>query len=73
MSAAERIEQTKVEALWLTYSEAQKLTGLGRTTLWMLINDPNSGVRAARIGRRAVRISRRSLEEYMERQAEEFE
>jgi excisionase family DNA binding protein len=73
MSAAEQIEQTNVEALWLTYPEAQKLTGLGRTTLWMLINDPNSGVRAARIGRRAVRISRHSLLEYMERQAEDFE
>jgi excisionase family DNA binding protein len=72
MSTAEQVEQTNVEPLWLTYPEAQKLAGLGRTTLWMLINDPNSGVKAARVGR-AVRISRRSLEEYMERQAEEFE
>jgi len=68
MSTAEQVEQPNIEALWLTYPEAQRLTGLGRTTLWMLINDPNSGVKAARVGR-AVRISRRALENYMEQQA----
>ena len=72
MNTTDQVEQAGVEPLWLTYPEAQRLTGLGRTTLWLLINGPNSGVKAARVGR-AVRISRRSLEEYMERQAEEFE
>jgi excisionase family DNA binding protein len=72
MDGTEQVEQAEVEPLWLTYSQAQKLSGLGRTTPWMLINDPNSGVATARVGR-AVRISRRSLEEYMEHQAEEFE
>lgn len=60
--------KANVEALWLSYSEAQKLSGLGRTKLWEIVNDPDTGVRAARVGR-AVRISRRSLEDYMERQA----
>ncbi len=69
MSMAEQVEQPNIQALWLTYREAQRLTGLGRTTLWTLINDPNSGVKAARVGR-AVRISRRALENYMEQQAE---
>ena len=72
MNKTEQVEQADVEPLWLTYSQAQKLSGLGRTTLWMILNDPNSGVKAARVGR-AVRISRRSLEEYMECQAEEFD
>jgi excisionase family DNA binding protein len=72
MNRTEQVEQADVEPLWLTYSQAQKLSGLGRTTLWMILNDPNSGVKAARVGR-AVRISRRSLEEYMECQAEEFD
>jgi Helix-turn-helix domain len=69
MNTTEQVKQAGVEALWLTYPEAQRLSGLGRTTLWMLINDPNSGVKAACVGR-AVRISRRALENYMERQAE---
>jgi excisionase family DNA binding protein len=70
MSTAEKVEKTGVEALWLTYPEAQKLSGLGRTTLWTLVS--SGEIKAARVGR-AVRISRRSLEEYMECQAEEFD
>jgi len=62
-------EQASVEALWLTYPEAQRLTSLGRTTLWALISCGE--IRAARVGR-AVRISRRSLEEYMESRTEDF-
>lgn len=49
---------------WLTYPEAQQYAGLGRTKLWELVS--SGEVRAARVGR-AVRISRRSLDEYMER------
>lgn len=67
-STAEQVEQTNVEALWLTYPEAQKLTGLGRTTLWTLVS--SGEIKAARVGR-AVRISRRSLEEYMESRTED--
>jgi excisionase family DNA binding protein len=67
MSTAEQVEKSSIEVLWLTYPEAQKLSGLGRTTLWTLIN--SGDVKAARIGR-AVRISRRSLEAYLERASE---
>ena len=47
---------------WLTYTEAQIVCGLGRTTLWTLISAGE--VEAARVGR-AVRINRESLEEYL--------
>lgn len=62
-------EQEKVGALveaaaWLSYSEAQRFSGLGRTKLWEIIS--SGDVEAAKIGR-AVRISRRSLDEYMKR------
>lgn len=52
------------EAAWLSYPEAQRFSGLGRTKLWELIS--TGEVQAAKVGR-AVRISRRSLDEYMER------
>lgn len=61
-------EQKSVEALWLSYPEAQKLSGLGRTKLWQIVS--SGEIKAAHVGR-AVRISRRSLEEYMERQADD--
>jgi len=54
------------EAAWLSYPEAQRFSGLGRTKLWELIS--SGEVQAAKIGR-AVRISRRSLDEYMETNA----
>ncbi len=68
MSTTEQVEQAGVEALWLTYPEAQLLTSLGRTTLWTLVS--SGEIKAARVGR-AVRISRRSLEEYMESRTED--
>ncbi len=55
---------TAVEDAWLTYPEAQKFSGLGRTKLWELISAGE--VDAAKAGR-AVRISKRSLDEYMRR------
>jgi len=70
MTTTERAEQADVEALWLTYPEAQRLTSLGRTTLWTLVS--SGEVRAARVGR-AVRINRRSLEEYMESRTEDVD
>ena len=54
------------EAAWLSYPEAQRYSGLGRTKLWQLIS--SGDVTAAKIGR-AVRISKRSLDEYMEANA----
>jgi excisionase family DNA binding protein len=61
--------QAEIEAQWITYEEAQRLTSLGRTTLWKIANS-NEGIKTARVGR-AVRLNRRSLEEYMERMASE--
>lgn len=57
----------EVQPLYLTYRQAETFTGLSRTTLWKMIG--SGSVRAARIGR-AVRIDRRSLEDYMERAAD---
>jgi len=60
--------QTTIEPKWLTYEEAQRLVGLGRTSLWRLVK--SGEVKSAQVGR-AVRISRESLEGYMERAARE--
>jgi len=58
---------TAVEAAaWMSYPEAQRFSGLGRTKLWELVS--SGEVQAAKVGR-AVRINRRSLNEYMERSA----
>ncbi len=51
---------------WLRYPEAERYSGLGRSTLWKLVKD--NRIRAAKVGK-AVRINRHSLDEYMERQA----
>jgi excisionase family DNA binding protein len=59
-----RMSGTVEEAAWISYSDAQKYAGLGRTKLWDLVS--TGEVEAAKIGR-AVRISRRSLDEYMKR------
>jgi excisionase family DNA binding protein len=65
---SERTEvSTKIEPKWITYEEAQRLVGLGHTTLWRLVK--SGEVKSAQVGR-AVRLSRESLEDYMERQAE---
>ncbi len=59
--------QTELQREWITYAEAQTLSGLGRTTLWKLLN--SGEIKAARVGR-AIRLNRRSLEEYLERASE---
>ena len=59
--------QTKIEPIWITYEQAQRLTSLGRTTLWRLVK--SGAVKSVSIGR-AVRINRESLKEYMEREAQ---
>lgn len=46
---------------YITYRQAQEMYSLSRTTMWRMIKDPSSGVRAARVGR-AVRIEVASLE-----------
>jgi excisionase family DNA binding protein len=60
--------QARTGAEWITYEEAQRLTSLGRTTLWRIANS-DEGVKTARVGR-AVRINRKSLMDYMERASE---
>jgi excisionase family DNA binding protein len=55
-----------IEAGWLRYPEAEKYSGLGRSTLWKLVR--SGDVRAAKVGK-AVRINRQSLDEYMERRS----
>lgn len=66
MSTAEQ-ERAGVEPLWISYPEAQKLSGLGRTKLWEIVS--SGDIKAARVGR-AVRISRDSLEKFMEEKAD---
>ena len=59
--------QTQVTRDWVTYKEAEEISGLSRTTLWKLLSAGE--LKAARVGR-AVRINRRSLAEYLERASE---
>jgi excisionase family DNA binding protein len=56
----------EVKPEWLRYPEAERYAGLGRSTLWKLVT--SGEVQAAKVGK-AVRISRRSIDEYMEQQA----
>jgi excisionase family DNA binding protein len=55
---------------WITYEEAQRITSLGRTTLWKICSAESSRIEVARVGR-AVRINRTSLMDYMERLAKD--
>jgi excisionase family DNA binding protein len=59
--------QAEVVREWVTYKQAEDVSGLSRTTLWKLLSAGD--IKAARIGR-AVRINRRSLDGYLERAAE---
>lgn len=47
---------------WMNYPEAEEYSGLSHTTLWRCIK--RGEIKAARIGR-AVRINRKSLEDFM--------
>jgi excisionase family DNA binding protein len=53
------------EREWVNYREATGITGLSRTTIWKLISAGE--IRAAKVGK-AVRINRRSLEDYLREQ-----
>jgi excisionase family DNA binding protein len=59
--------QVEVIREWVTYKQAEELSGLSRTTLWKLLSAGE--IKAARVGR-AVRINRRSLDEYLDRASE---
>jgi excisionase family DNA binding protein len=56
----------QVQPEWLRYPEAERYSGLGRSTLRKLVK--GGRVSAAKVGK-AVRINRQSLDEYMEEQA----
>lgn len=58
------VETESVRGEWLNYAKASEFSGLGRTTLWTLAS--TGQVRAAKVGR-AVRFSRSSLQEFMEK------
>ncbi len=61
------MEVPTIERQWFSYPEAERYSGLSRTTLWRIANYSGQ-LEVAYVGR-AVRISRRSLEEYLERAA----
>ncbi len=58
--------ETEVRTEWLSNRGAEKLASLSQTTLWRLASVGE--IKVARVGR-AVRINRRSLEEYLERKS----
>jgi excisionase family DNA binding protein len=55
--------EAQVTREWVTYKQAEELSGLSRTTLWKLLSAGE--IKAARVGR-AVRINRRSIDDYLE-------
>lgn len=54
--------QAQVIREWVTYRQAEEITGLSRTTLRKLVDEGEILIR--RVGR-AVRINRESLDAYM--------
>ena len=56
------MDAREVRAEWITYKAAQKMTGLGRTSLWRLAKDGRIPV--AGHGR-ARRLNREALERFM--------
>jgi excisionase family DNA binding protein len=54
--------QAQVIRAWVTYRQAEVITGLSRTTLRKLVDEGEIQIR--RVGR-AVRINRESLDAYM--------
>jgi excisionase family DNA binding protein len=53
------------ERQWLSYQEIREIYGISRGTVWKLISAGE--IRAAKIGR-SVRISRGSIEQYLNQQ-----
>ena len=61
------MEESSVQKMWLSYPEARTYAGLGKTKLWEMIGAGE--IKAARVGK-AVRISRESLDEFMQRRTQ---
>ena len=64
------MQQAELEPLWVTYDEARRLFGLSRTTLWRLLRQDR--IRGARVGR-SVRLETQSIQNYLQKQAENFD
>lgn len=60
--------QAEVTREWVTYKQAEEISGLSRTTLRKLVDEGEIKIR--RVGR-AVRINRASLDAYMNDEAGE--
>jgi excisionase family DNA binding protein len=60
-------ETTQIKPEWVSYRDAQKITGLSRVTLWKMTRD--GLIPASRQGR-AVRLHRESLDKVMWRGTE---
>jgi len=58
--------RAEIEPEWINYKQAQRISGLGRTTIWKLIS--TGEIEAAKVGK-AIRINRVSLTEFMGRHA----
>ncbi len=58
--------QAEITREWVTYKQAEEISGLSRTTLRKLVDDGQ--IRIKRVGR-AVRINRASLDAYMNEEA----
>lgn len=56
----------QAQPLWLSYRQAQGLTGLSRGTIWGLVS--SGKVEAAKVGTRVL-IRRESLIDYLESQS----
>ena len=61
------MEEESIQKMWFNYSEAQAYVGLGKTKLWELAR--LGEIRVARVGK-SIRISRESLDEFMQRQTQ---
>ncbi len=57
-----RVMQAQITREWVTYRQAEEISGLSRTTLRKLVDGKE--IRIKRVGR-AVRINRASLDAYM--------
>jgi excisionase family DNA binding protein len=58
----------QIESEWVSYTSAEKYSGLSHTTLWRYVT--SGELKAARVGR-SVRIHLPTLREFMERASEE--
>ena len=56
-----------VQQEWVSYPEAERYSGLSRTTLWRYVT--SGDLKTARVGR-SVRVHLPSLREFMERASE---